>query len=279
MPRSSPARTSWSFDSDRNASAERSGARGLAPVELRDVSLRFLSYRDKSLSLKRAALNLFLKREEAPPSDDFWALRDVNLALHSGDRVGIVGSNGAGKSTLLRLMARIYPPTRGSVAVRGVVAPLIEMGAGFNPELSGIENILLNGAMLGFSKRAMLAKVEEIFEFTGLREFASLPLKYFSSGMYQRLAFGVATQIQSDVLLVDESLGVGDASFAAKAKTRIGELVDRSQVVVIVSHDLGLLLELCTRGIWMKRGQVVLDGPIHEVVTTYLSEVQATSAA
>jgi ABC-type polysaccharide/polyol phosphate transport system ATPase subunit len=248
-------------------------------VELRDVSLRFVSYFDKQYSLKRAALDLLLRREAAMPSSAFWALRDVNLRIGKGERVGVVGSNGAGKSTLLRLLARIYPPTSGALAVRGNVAPLIEMGAGFNPELSGTDNILLNGAMLGFRRRDMQARVDGIYEFTGLREFAELPLKYYSSGMYMRLAFAIATEVDPDILLIDESLGAGDAAFLDKAKARILGLLDRSNVVIIVSHDMRALRQMCTRGIWMRKGQVAGDGPIDEVIDQYLADVGAAPSA
>jgi ABC-type polysaccharide/polyol phosphate transport system ATPase subunit len=249
-----------------------------APVELRDLSLRFVSYHDKQYSLKRAVLDLVLRRAGPPPASDFWALRDINLKFRTGERIGILGSNGAGKSTLLRVIARIYPPTCGSVAVQGTVAPLIEMGAGFNPELSGADNILLNGAMLGFSRKQMLERLDGIWEFTGLREFAEMPLKYYSSGMYVRLAFAIATQVEPDVLLIDESLGVGDASFQEKAKARIRSLLDRSKVVVIVSHDMSALADLCTRGIWLDRGQLVADGPMGELIERYLDHQQRRAA-
>jgi len=244
-------------------------------IELRDVSLKFVSYHDKSYSLKRAMLDLVLRRRDAGTTSEFWALRDITLRMSGGDRVGIVGHNGAGKSTLLRLLARIYPPTFGELSVKGAVAPLIEMGAGFNMELSGHDNILLNGAMLGFTRKQMLSKVDQIFEFTGLREFAELPLKYYSSGMYMRLAFAIATEIEPEILLIDESLGTGDAAFVDKAKARILGLLDRSNVVVIVSHDLKALRELCNRGIWMDHGRVVADGPIDEIVDGYLASSRA----
>ncbi len=281
MPHSSVMKTSWYSDSKRTrAAGDRRAAAGEAPalVELEDVSLRFVSYFDKQYSLKRAVLDLVLRREAPVPTSEFWALRGVNLRIDKGERLGIIGSNGAGKSTLLRLMARIYPPTSGSLSVRGTVAPLIEMGAGFNPELSGSDNILLNGAMLGFSRRAMQEKVEGIYEFTGLREFADLPLKYYSSGMYMRLAFAIATEIDPDILLIDESLGAGDAAFLDKAKERIVSLLDRSNAVVIVSHDLTSLREMCIRGVWMQRGQVVGDGPIDEIIDRYLEHVAANQA-
>jgi ABC-type polysaccharide/polyol phosphate transport system ATPase subunit len=248
-------------------------------MELAEVSLRFVNYADKQYSLKRAMLDLVLRRDSPPASNDFWALRNVSFRVEKGERIGIVGNNGAGKSTLLRMLARIYPCTSGVVSVRGNVAPLIEMGAGFNPELSGADNILLNGALLGFSRREMLAKVDGIHEFTGLREFADLPLKYYSSGMYMRLAFAIATEIEPDILLVDESLGVGDATFRTKAKNRILGLLHKANAVILVSHDMDTLRELCTRGLWMERGQLVDDGPIDEVVDRYLEKLQLDTPA
>jgi len=239
-------------------------------IELNEVSLRFVNYADKQYSLKRAALDLVLRRESLVPNSEFWALRGVTFKIACGERVGIVGANGAGKSTLLRVLARIYPPTAGRLSIRGSVAPLIEMGAGFNPELTGLDNILLNGALLGFSRRDMMSKVDQIHEFTGLREFAEMPLKYYSSGMYMRLAFAIATEVSPDILLVDESLGVGDAAFQEKAKARIRNLLDRTQAVVLVSHDMDSLRTLCTRGLWIQQGQVVDDGPVDEVIDRYL---------
>ncbi|AMV39587.1 ABC transporter ATP-binding protein [Planctomyces sp. SH-PL62] len=248
-------------------------------IELRGVSLKFVNYSDKTYTLKRAFLELLLRRERQVPNSEFWALRDIDLRIRRGERIGVVGSNGAGKSTLLRLLAKIYPPTSGLLEVRGMVAPLIEMGAGFNPELSGFDNILLNGAMLGFSRKQMLAKVDGIHEFTGLREFADLPLKYYSSGMYARLAFGVATEIDPEILLVDESLGVGDATFREKAKERIRGVMERSHAVILVSHELSTLRELCDRGLWMHKGRLVGDGPIDEILDAYLESVSAPEPA
>jgi ABC-type polysaccharide/polyol phosphate transport system ATPase subunit len=248
-------------------------------IEVRDASLRFINYCDKQYSLKRAALDLVLRRESPAPVSEFWALRGINLRIGHGERVGIVGGNGAGKSTLLRLLARIYPASEGMVTIRGNVAPLIEMGAGFNPELSGFDNILLNGAMLGFSRREMLAKVDGIHEFTGLREFADLPLKYYSSGMYMRLAFAIATEIDPEILLIDEALGVGDAAFKERAKGRILRLLDRSHAVILVSHEMATLRELCTRGLWMRSGRLVADGPIDQVIDGYLDWTRSDAAS
>jgi ABC-type polysaccharide/polyol phosphate transport system ATPase subunit len=278
MPYSSFTKTRWSSGSERRGPEKRPPAPPAPLVELNDVSLRFVNYADKQYSLKRAALDLVLRREPVAPNSEFWALRDMTFQIVHGDRVGIVGGNGAGKSTLLRLLARIYPPTFGQVTIRGSVAPLIEMGAGFNPELSGLDNILFNGALLGFSRSEMLCKVEQIHEFTGLREFADMPLKYYSSGMYMRLAFAVATEVNPEILLIDESLGVGDIAFQEKAKARIRDLLDRTHAVVIVSHDLVSLRELCTRGLWIQQGRLVDDGPIDLVIDRYLASAAPSAA-
>jgi ABC-type polysaccharide/polyol phosphate transport system ATPase subunit len=272
-------KTRWFSDSDRGNRLRLRGirrpqaesSRSAPLVELRDVSLRFVSYADKAYSLKRAVIDLVLRRDAPVANSEFWALRNISFRIGHGERIGILGNNGAGKSTLLRVLARIYPATLGEVSVQGNVAPLIEMGAGFNPELSGADNIFLNGALLGYSRRAMLEKVDGIHEFTGLREFADLPLKYYSSGMYMRLAFAVATEIDPDILLIDESLGVGDAAFRDRAKARIANLLDRSNAVVLVSHDMDSLRQLCRRGLWLERGRLVADGPMDELIDHYLA--------
>ncbi len=280
MPYSSRKKTRWSSDSDRAAEVRKGAGPGSAPlIELNDVSLRFVNYADKHHSLKRAVLDLVLRRDLPAPRSEFWALRGINLKVGEGDRIGIVGGNGAGKSTLLRLLARIYPPTSGEIAIRGSVAPLIEMGAGFNPELSGTDNIIFNGAMLGFTRSAMLAKAEGIYAFTGLRPFADLPLKYYSSGMYMRLAFAIATEVHPDILLIDEALGVGDAAFQEKAKERLRGLVERSKSVILVSHQMDSLREFCTRGLWVRQGRLVADGPIDAVIDDYLAWTAAQAAA
>jgi ABC-type polysaccharide/polyol phosphate transport system ATPase subunit len=279
MSFSSLKKTRWFSDSDRRGRREPERPVADPLVELQNVSLRFLSYADKQYSLKRAALDLLMRREAPVPNSEFWALRQINLKIGHGERVGVVGGNGAGKSTLLRLVARIYPATSGQIIIRGEVAPLIEMGAGFNIELSGLDNIMFNGAMLGFNRREMLKRVDRIHEFTGLREFADMPLKYYSSGMYMRLAFAIASEVDPDILLIDESLGVGDAAFVDKAKARIRDLLDRSSAVILVSHDLDSLAELCTRGLWIRQGQLVADGPIGEVIASYRESASAASTA
>ncbi len=278
MPYSSLTKTRWSSDSEHSGRPARQTAGPALLIELDDVSLRFVSYADKQYSLKRAVLDLVLRRESPAPSTEFWALRDISLKIAHGDRVGIVGGNGAGKSTLLRLMAMIYPPTSGRLSIRGSVAPLIEMGAGFNPELSGTDNILLNGAMLGFSRKQMLAKLEPIHEFTGLREFADMPSSTYSSGMYMRLAFAIATEVNPDISLGRRVAGSGRCGVPRKGRRLAsGELLDRSKEVVLVSHDRDTLRDLCTRGLWIDHGRLVADGPIDEAIDRYLEF--ATSAA
>lgn len=244
-------------------------------IELEGASLRFMCYHDKQHSLKRAALNA-LRGRKGEAAEGRWVLRDVDLRFGAGERVGLVGNNGAGKSTLLRMIARIYPPTSGTCTVVGRVVPLIEMGAGFHPELTGRENIFLNGALLGFNRREMAKKVDAILEFAGLHEHAMVPLKYYSSGMYARLAFSVASEVEPEILLIDESLGVGDAVFIERAKARIRSLLERSPIVIMVSHDLPALRELCTRGIWIDQGGVAFDGPIDEAIDLYLASNPTT---
>ena len=248
-------------------------------VNLQGIGLKFMSYHDSHPSLKRALINLVLRRQ--PPATDkaFWALRDINLTIRQGERVALIGTNGAGKSTLLKVMARIYEPTEGQMEIRGRIAPMIEMGAGFHPELTGQRNIMLNGALMGMKAATMREKSPAIWDWTGLSDFAELPLKYYSSGMFQRLAFAIATEIEPEILLVDESLNAGDASFVEKAKARILNVFDKAKAVVVVSHDLGLVRELCDRTIWLKKGRIIADGPTPEILDQYCAEVHGTAAA
>lgn len=246
-----------------------------AVVKLQGIGLKFTSYHDSHPSLKRALLNLLLRRSAPATDKTFWALRDVDLTIRRGERVALVGTNGAGKSTLLKVIARIYEPTEGRLATHGRIAPMIEMGAGFHPELTGRRNIHLNGALMGLSRAEMIAREPAIWAWTGLAEFADLPLKYYSSGMFQRLAFAIATEVDPEILLVDESLNAGDASFVDKAKRRILDLFDKAKAVIVVSHDLGLVAELCTRTVWLDHGRIVADGPTPEILERYVNTVRA----
>lgn len=244
-----------------------------AVVRLEGIGLKFMSYHDSQPSLKRAVLNLILRRQPPVTDKAFWALRNINLTIRQGERVGLVGTNGAGKSTLLKVMARIYEPTEGRMQISGRIAPMIEMGAGFHPELTGQRNIMLNGALMGMKAATMKAKSPAIWEWTGLQEFADLPLKYYSSGMFQRLAFAIATEIEPEILLVDESLNAGDARFVQKAKARILDVFDKAKAVILVSHDISIVKELCTRVIWLKKGQIIADGPTQPVLDRYWADL------
>jgi ABC-2 type transport system ATP-binding protein len=200
------------------------------------------------------------------------ALRDITLSLDCGDRVGLVGHNGAGKSTLLRLMSGIYEPTRGRAIVNGRVAPVFDLGVGMDPEISGYENIIIRGLFLGESRKTMLSKVDEIAEFTELGEYLAMPLRTYSTGMRVRLAMGVVTSIDPEILLLDEGIGAVDAEFLKKAQARLQGLVERSGILVFASHSVEFLARLCKTAIWIDHGSIKLMGGIEEVVRAYEGE-------
>lgn len=197
------------------------------------------------------------------------ALKNINLHLREGDRVGLVGHNGAGKSTLLRLLSGIYEPTRGSADVRGRVAPVFDLGIGMDPEISGYENIIIRGLFLGQTRQQMKEKMEEIAEFTELGEYLDMPLRTYSSGMRIRLALGVVTSIDPEILLLDEGLGAVDAAFMRKARYRLKDMVQRSGLLVFASHSNEFLAQLCDKAIWIDHGEAVLAGSVEEVVRAY----------
>ncbi|AQT82136.1 ABC transporter ATP-binding protein [Mycolicibacterium litorale] len=200
------------------------------------------------------------------------ALRDITLSLKMGDRVGLVGHNGAGKSTLLRLLSGIYEPTRGSATVRGRVAPVFDLGVGMDPEISGFENIIIRGLFLGQTRKQMMAKVDEIADFTELGEYLSMPLRTYSTGMRVRLAMGVVTSIDPEILLLDEGIGAVDAEFLKKAQSRLQRLVERSGILVFASHSNEFLARLCKTAMWIDHGTVRMSGGIEEVVRAYEGE-------
>ncbi len=241
---------------------------GGAQIRLEEVSLRFKKYEQRP-TLKQTVLNTLFRRKYHA-GGEFWLYRGLNLSVTHGQRLGIIGPNAAGKSTLLKLICGVYEPTAGRIHVAGKVAPLIELGAGFNPELSGQENIFLNGALLGFGPAEMKQKVDRIIEFAGLAEFAQTPIKYYSTGMLLRLAFSVATDVNPEILIVDEVFAGGDVEFVHKARNRMGELMDNSHVVILVSHELHLIRQLCNRAIWLDHGSIVMDGQPEEVCKEYL---------
>jgi ABC-2 type transport system ATP-binding protein/lipopolysaccharide transport system ATP-binding protein len=201
--------------------------------------------------------------------EQFWALREVSLDVNPREVFGIVGRNGAGKSTLLRVVAGVFKPTRGRVRVQGRVAPLLELGAGFHSELTGRENIFLNGALLGYSKAEMEAAFDHILEFAEIGDFIDAPIRTYSTGMVARLGFSVATAIRPDVLIVDEVLSVGDAPFQEKCKTRIDSFRQQGTCILLVAHSLPIIAEMCDRAVWLSRGQVQATGTAAEVARLY----------
>jgi ABC-2 type transport system ATP-binding protein len=216
-------------------------------------------------------VNHFSGNADRDSFKEFYALNNINLSIEAGTRLGVLGLNGAGKSTLLKTMAGIYFPHEGRVVSQGKLTPLMELGAGFDPDQTGRENIYLNGAMLGFSPSEMEQKESSIVEFSELGEFLDLPVKYYSSGMYGRLAFSIATMTDPEILLIDEVFATGDAHFVAKSSQRILDLVERSKVVVIVSHNLDQIKKLCNRAIVLQKGEIVNDGKPEEMSEFYLN--------
>jgi lipopolysaccharide transport system ATP-binding protein len=203
-------------------------------------------------------------------SNEMWALRDVNFEVSKGEVLGIIGRNGAGKSTLLKILSRVTAPTRGAVRLKGKMASLLEVGTGFHPDLTGRENIFLNGAILGMTRRDILQHFEEIVEFSGCGAYIDTPVKRYSSGMYVRLAFAVAAHLNTDILIVDEVLAVGDMDFQKKCLGRMGEVAREGKTVLIVSHNMASISNLCSRAVLVKEGSIAADGAVKEVISKYL---------
>jgi ABC-2 type transport system ATP-binding protein len=240
-------------------------------IETHQACVDFPIFDAKSRSLKKAVLgvvggNIDSDARKVPIIE---ALRDITVSIQEGDRVALVGHNGAGKSTLLRLFSGIYEPTRGTALVEGRVAPVFDLGVGMDPEITGYENILIRGLFLGMSRKQMEARVDEIAEFTELGDFLSMPLRTYSTGMRVRLALGVVTSIDPEILLFDEGIGAVDAAFLDKAKGRLAELVSRAGLLVFASHSDEFLRQLCTSAIWMEHGRVKQVGGLREVLTAY----------
>jgi len=211
------------------------------------------------------------------PHESFWALHDVSFDIGAGETVGLVGNNGSGKSTCLKLMMRILRPTRGEVQVRGRIAGLIELGAGFHPELSGRDNVYLNGALLGLSRREIERRFDEIVAFGELSSHIDRPLKFYSSGLAVRLGFAIAVSVNADVMVIDEVLAVGDQAFQAKCLNKIDEIRRQGVTIVLVSHDLRMVRSMCERAIWLQDGRVMDDGDASSVVDAYAASVHAIS--
>ncbi|HSF60171.1 MAG TPA: ABC transporter ATP-binding protein [Gaiellaceae bacterium] len=220
-----------------------------------------------------AAAKRLVHRDHRPHYEEIWALRDVSLEVPEGQVLGVIGRNGAGKSTLLRILTRITTPTSGRAEIHGRVGSLLEVGTGFHPELTGRENVFLNGSVLGMKQREIQGKFDEIVEFAGIEQFVDTPVKRYSSGMSVRLAFAVAAHLEPEILLVDEVLAVGDAEFQRRCLGRMEDLSESGRTVVFVSHQMQAVSQLCDRAILLERGRVVRDGPSGEVVAHYLQTV------
>lgn len=243
-------------------------------MRLDRVDLNFRVYRNRRPNLKSALLHLFGRgADESYGRTDFPALKQIELDFRPGDRVGIIGRNGAGKSTLLRVIAGIYRPSAGKVEREGFLVPLFQVGLGFQPELTGYENVEQAGALFGIDREQMRARAGDIFEFAELEKFRDTPLKYYSRGMGMRLAFTTITSIQPEILLLDEVFGGGDRGFREKAVNRMEGLIDRTPIVITVSHSMEIVKRIANRVLWMKDGRVAMDGPPEEVIAAYEAEV------
>ena len=240
-------------------------------IDTNNAWVEFPIFDAKSRSLKKAFLGKAGGAIGRNQSDVVVveALRDITLSLREGDRIGLVGHNGAGKSTLLRLLSGIYEPSRGSAQIRGRVAPVFDLGVGMDPEISGFENIIIRGMFLGQTRKQMLAKVDEIADFTELGSYLDMPLRTYSTGMRVRLAMGVVTSIDPEILLLDEGIGAVDAEFMKKARIRLQELVARSGILVFASHSNEFLAQLCDTAMWIDHGTIRKQGGIEEVVGAY----------
>ena len=238
-------------------------------IRVKEVALAFDASGERHKSLKGwvlAALAGKMKRKK------FWAVKGVSLEIGRGEAVGLVGRNGAGKSTLLKLISGIAEPTSGTVEVKGVVAPLLALGNGLDPALSGRENIYLNGAILGYKKRYLQEHEKDIIQFAELEEFIDQPVRTYSSGMTMRLAFSIATAAVPEILILDEVLAVGDAAFQKKCKERIEETIHSGATVLLVTHNIDSVKKLCGRAVWLEKGKVREDGPAMEVCERYTAE-------
>ena len=236
-------------------------------VEVSHVSMRFNLAKERVDNLKEWVVRRLTFN--ANPVDEFWALRDISLQIPRGDSFALIGANGSGKSTLLKIISGVMTPTTGAVTLQGSVAPLIELGAGFDLELTGRENVFLNGAVFGYSKKQMLEKYDEIMAFSELWQFEDVPLKNYSSGMLARLGFSIATMVKPDILIVDEVLAVGDQAFQDKCRIRMEELMSGGTTVILVSHSESEVLRVCRHAAWINNGELMFVGDVHEALQRY----------
>ena len=246
-------------------------------IEIKNVSMRFNLEKENDNSLKKIFIKVLdirnWNKNFKKKSNDFWALKDINLTVNSGDVVGIIGTNGAGKSTLLKLIAGVYKPTKGSICVDGKISPMIELGAGFDGELTARENIYLNGAILGYSKDFLNQKFDDIVEFSELKDFLDVPIKNFSSGMVAKLAFSISTQVDPEVLIVDEILSVGDIKFQEKSYNKMLSMIKGGKTVLYVSHSMDSIIQLCNKVVWLDKGKIVKVGNTKEVCGEFYKSI------
>ena len=224
-------------------------------IEVNNVSMRFNLGIEKGFSLKQWFVDIG-KRKNKKNKAEFWALKNVDFKINKGEVVGFIGSNGAGKSTLLKVVAGVMKPTKGNVKVYGNICPMIELGAGFDPQLTARENICLNGAVMGYSKALIDSKFDEIVEFSELKDFLDVPVQNFSSGMVARLAFSIATIVDPEILIVDEILSVGDIAFQAKSEAKMMQMIGGGTTVLFVSHSIAQIKKMCDRVVWIEHGEV-----------------------
>ena len=237
-------------------------------IRVEHVSMKFNLGIEKNYSMKEAFIAMFDKKRRQKPTE-FWALDDLTFNVKKGEVVGLIGSNGAGKSTLLKVVSGVMKPTKGKVEVRGIISPMIELGAGFDLELTARENIYLNGAVLGYSKEFLEEKFDDIVKFSELEEFLDVPVKNFSSGMTAKLAFSIATVVNPEILIVDEILSVGDIKFQEKSKGKLLEMIKGGTTVLYVSHSLESIKDLCDKVIWIEHGKLIKMGNAKEICDEY----------
>ena len=240
-------------------------------IKIENVSMKFNLGIDKDFSVKQAFVNIFSgkAKKKNKKDNEFWALKNVSFTVGKGEVVGLIGSNGAGKSTLLKVVSGVMKPTSGKIKVAGVISPMIELGAGFDGNLTAKENIYLNGAILGYSKKFLDSKFDEIVEISELKDFLEVPVKNFSSGMTAKLAFSIATIVNPEILIVDEILSVGDIKFQEKSKAKMMEMIKGGTTVLYVSHSLQSIKDLCTKVVWLEHGKVVKMGDTKKICDEY----------
>ncbi len=240
-------------------------------IKVNNVSMKFNLGVEKNFSLKQFFIDFFKAKKKE--KSEFWALSDVSFEVKKGQVIGFVGNNGAGKSTLLKIIAGVMKPTKGNIEIYGNICPMIELGAGFDMDLTARENIYLNGAVLGYSKNFIKEKFDEIVNFSELKDFLDVPVRNFSSGMVARLAFSIATIVDPEILIVDEILSVGDLAFQQKSERKMKELINGGTTVLFVSHSVNQIKELCDKVVWLQKGKVFKIGNAEEICTEYEKKV------